>query len=92
MCPHTHTHTHTSQSYSITRLVRGLGSGRDAARQGFAAALALLLQRCATTPTVGTPTATSTPAAASTCVAGPSLQSLLELKDQHLSPKGSMKV
>jgi hypothetical protein len=30
--------------YSLKRLVRGLGSGRDAARQGFAAGLSQLLK------------------------------------------------
>ena len=33
------------QLYSLKRLVRGLGSGRQAARQGFALALTLLLTK-----------------------------------------------
>lgn len=32
------------QAYVIRRLVRGLGSGRDGARQGFSLALTLLLE------------------------------------------------
>eukprot|EP00955_Chlamydomonas_euryale_P001723 19364-Chlamydomonas_euryale.AAC.1 len=34
-----------AQIYALRRLVRGLGSGRAGARQGFATALALLLSR-----------------------------------------------
>lgn len=33
------------QVYSLRRLVRGLGSGRQAARQGFALCLTILLSR-----------------------------------------------
>ncbi len=33
----------SDQVYALRRLVRGLGSGRQAARQGFATTLALLL-------------------------------------------------
>lgn len=32
------------QEYVLNRLVKGAGSGRDAARQGFVAALACLLE------------------------------------------------
>ena len=34
-----------SQVYALRRLVRGLGSGRQGARQGFATALSLLLSK-----------------------------------------------
>lgn len=35
------------QAYVVRRLVRGLGSGRDGARQGFSLALTLLLESVA---------------------------------------------
>ena len=39
------------QTYALQRLVRGLGSGRQGARQGFAVALTALLQQVPAVPT-----------------------------------------
>ena len=41
------------QLYSLKRLVRGLGSGRQAARQGFALSLTLLLSSIPTITSQG---------------------------------------
>jgi hypothetical protein len=40
-----HAPAYPSQVYALRRLVRGLGSGRQGARQGFATALSLLLSK-----------------------------------------------
>lgn len=41
------------QLYSLKRLVRGLGSGRQAARQGFALSLTLVLSSIKSIPVQG---------------------------------------